>query len=486
MRRPGVLLQVILTHPGYRKRRGGRLDFKPAVFRFSSSGQPVNDLGSGDLNTTEHIGEIIFSIEGDLSAGLPESFQSAKEKADSLRPHLSNLNDDPGLAVSILTATGHVERALGNWDAAAKDYEEALSILLKCPPEVVAKRSANLWTCHGLARLSGAKREDWESAVKSFDKAIEFRVAEQAADGSSTKWGESAGWMNRADALSKIGGESNLEDALTSLDPAIAILDRFDLDANPVFRTRIALAWMNRGNLLARLTLDYPHDYRGESIEAYEKAIAILRAGPIVEYPESRRMLAVALSNCSRARVQLYDSGQREHIEKESFETLGLIETAELEDPEMARLMLTTRVTLGFALDQEKADEITDIVEEGLREIQPFTAPYQDPNDELLGQLFWRGAKTYLDHFPQFLTEYLLEFLDPDDGDLHFAFSIGCQEAAVQALWLGISEWKKSGFGSKEEIDKNLNQIGEWQECRDRLASIRNRYFTTEESGDTG
>lgn len=431
-----------------------------------------------------NVSDTLLSIEENLAEGRLESFQSAKAKADALLTELSLLEkssdpDDLALAVSVRTASGHVERALGNCRESADQYEQAIATLQRCSREVITKREANLWTCHGLALLSAHSPKDWKSSILSFDEAITIRTNTRTSD-ETTGWGLSAGYLNKADALNKIGGEENLEEALNSLDLAIAILKDFNLETNQAFRSRLALAWMNKGNILGRLSLDYPHDYRSESLNAYQSAVEILRKGQVEENTESRRMLAVALCNCSRARAQLENDVDNEQIEVEARESLTLISEDELEDPEVAALMLTTRITLCFSLGEKRADEITDIVEDALHQIHPHTFTYQDPNDELLGHLFWCGANTYLNHYPQFLSEYLLEFLDPDTGNNHFAFSRSCQEAAVRVLWQAIATCKSSGFGTGDAIEKKLSRIGEWQECRERLAEIRNRFFTTE------
>ncbi len=381
----------------------------------------------------------------------------------------------------MLTACGHVERALGNSNEAVVAYDEAIAMLDQGDSQVRLKRSANLFMYRGLAMLSSDYDDDWKSSILSFDKAIGFRKLEQNTN-LATTWSLSAAWMNRADAMGKIGGEANLKGALASLESAIELLNQLDLNSNPGFRSRMALAWMNRGNILARLTLDYLENYRNESLIACDRAVEILRHGANPEISESRRMLALALSNGSRARAQFEDLVQAENFAREA---LSLIQTDELEDPEMLRLMLTTRVTLCYILSEPAvADhryiELTDLAEEGFHQAHPFITEAGDKNDKLLGQLFRCGANAYLAYLPGFLSEYLLEFLDPDVGAGHFAFSPSCHEAAVQVLWTGIGKWQDLGFGYAEDTKNRLEQIGEWQECRHHLAKIRNRYFLME------
>lgn len=409
----------------------------------------------------------------------------AQRAAETLRSRAVELekrssDEDLALMVALLTACGHVERASGRLVEAEVTYGEALSYLERCPSEAQARRAANLWTCRGLALLSGGSAAEWTSSIQCFDQSISIR--EQRDDERTDRWGLSAAWMNRADALGKIGGEPNLRDALEALDTAIVQLDQLDPAASPGIRSRIALAWMNRGNTLARLTLDYSAHREADSISAYDRAVEVLRAGQDSGLPEPKRMLAVALSNRGRAKAQLSDAQDTLPAEKDALESLSLIVPEDLVDPNMMTLMLTNRVTLCHLIERsdrrlERHAELTDIVEDGLQLTFPYVARFPEPLEALVGQLFMMGASTYANHLPTFLEEYLLDFLDPDRSAENLASSKSCQEAAVRVLWIAIAQLQDLGFGAGEEREQRLEQLFQWQQCRERLAEIRAERF---------
>ena len=89
------------------------------------------------------------------------------------------------------------------------------------------------------------------------------------------------------------------------------------------------------------------------------------------------------------------------------------------------------------------------------------------------------AAEGYLIAAPQFLNDFLLDQLDPDRSDNHFAELADCQEVAVKTLWKGIASIKEEGFSDigEEGYESRRELLVAWEQCRERLAEIRPLYF---------
>ena len=78
--------------------------------------------------------------------------------------------------------------------------------------------------------------------------------------------------MNRGDALTRLGSAENLAEAVRSYDQALVLLRTLDLESNPLFRKRLALAWMNRGITLQEQGT--PVSLRA-ALESFDEAISV-------------------------------------------------------------------------------------------------------------------------------------------------------------------------------------------------------------------
>ncbi len=456
---------------------------------------PGNEPDPSESNQTA-LAAKIFEAEALLTQGSPEAVASLGSKVATLESDLAELKEMTprpprltDLEVAVLAVKGHFQRASGLLDASEATYRAALEILRSDGDndEAVKTRIANLWTCCGLSALSSNAAEAWTRSVGHFDKAISVR--ESIPDPTlSDRWGLSASWLNRGDALTRLGGEQNLNGSLEAAQKAADLLLDFDLDENPVFRTRMAIAWMNQGAAYTELTSEYRRNLRENAFESYQTAIETLRPGADLKIPESERILAVALTNLSRARLQLGGHLPEQGV-REAREALELINGHESNDPEVAGLGITARISLCRSLEQLQPDdagdlEITDIAEEGLTVALNIrrNAGNTAVNEAAVGELMRCGAEAYLQHSPHFLTDYLMEFLSPDENELHLADLGACHEVAVQVLWKGIAGLQEKGFQDigTEAYGKRETLLMSWQQCREDLAEIRSRYFILE------
>ncbi len=433
-------------------------------------------------------------VELALAVGDTASLLSAVRRLDDLERWLDGHPGKGGadwseMASSVATARGHVERLHYRVDEASTAYEEALVHLggSGLDPLRTARRSANLRTYLGLTRLLGHRPEDWAGAAAHFEESIRLREADPEPD-ETLRWGLSAAWINRGDALARLGGDDRIEEAIRSYEKASALLADFDLAASPAHRSRLALCHLNLGAAKTELAVRYASGGREEAFAHYEQAAAILRPGAEGGIEESKRMLAVALVNTSRARM-IHESADPSTSESEAREALRWIGTGdrdETDDWEMLNLELTARLTLCLALREQddgpaSADEITDLAEDGLRRLRRHLAigGVLDPLDAVAGQLFGLGAETYARHLPRFLGDYLLDHLDPERDSSGLERSAACHEAAVETLWRAIGDLKREGFTGigTEAYERRVELEIEWDRCRERLAEIRTGHF---------
>jgi tetratricopeptide (TPR) repeat protein len=131
-------------------------------------------------------------------------------------------------------------------------------------PEAI-NTEASRWMKRGIALLTEEMEQSFTESLNCFDEAIKLRQTLPLRENAWYRYVLAAGWMNRADALTRLG---SLDVALASYNEALAILQTLDLAENPLFRRRLALAWMNRG-----VTLQQQRSRA--AVLSFENAVAI-------------------------------------------------------------------------------------------------------------------------------------------------------------------------------------------------------------------
>lgn len=426
-----------------------------------------------------------------MARGDTAALLSASQRIDRLEQWLAQEGHagDPGrseAAAAIQTARGHVERLHFRLDNAAAAYTKALAHLehTDLEPHLRARRAANLQTYLGLTRLLGHTASHWAEAAGHFEESIRLRESDPERD-EAQLWGLSAAWINRGDALGRVAGSENLLEAIRCHETAAGLLAGFDLAASPAYRSRLALCHLNVGAAKTELALRHALPEGESALDHYDRATAILRPGADAGIEESKRMLAVALANTSRARSLLFPAATAES-EKEAREALTWIEGYDAGDWELLNLDLTARLSLCIALRSQDrsaaaAPEITDLVEEGLAHLRSHLSigGQIELFETVAGQLFRCGAEVYGEHMPRFLSDYLLDHLDPARGSGGLERSPSCHEAAVETLWAETGRLKRDGFATlgTEKYERKAELESEWHRCRERLAEIRAGHF---------
>lgn len=436
-------------------------------------------------------------VEGELASGDTTSLSSARERLDRMERWVADHREDPEvgdwheLASTVATARGHVERLHYRIEEAETAYAGALAHLENSSlgDLRIARRSANILVYQGLSRLAGRRAGDWEKAANYFGESI--RLRERDPERSETLlWGLSAAWMNRGDALSRSGEAELLEEAIGCQEKAQAILADFDLSASPAYRSRLALCHLNIAAAKVELATRHARPGHEDALAHYARAAEILRGGVAEGIEESKRFLAVVLTNASRARL-LLDAGDVTASEAEARDALHWIGSYDAGDWEMVNLELTARCTLCLCLHSrekggdgaaEAATEITNLAEEGLQALARHLSLGGVPEifDPVAGPLFRFAAEAYAYHMPRFLGEFLLESLDPERGATGLERSAACHEAAVETLWAALAHLKRDGFSEigTEAYERKVEREIEWDRCRSRLAEVRSKHFT--------
>ncbi|MBK1883737.1 hypothetical protein JIN85_15065 [Luteolibacter pohnpeiensis] len=263
------------------------------------------------------------------------------------------------------------------------------------------------WMQEGL-RL--AARNEWVSALAQFDESLAVRSSWQWQSDPHLAWLLAAVWTNRADALVRLGLESQ---ALESLDRGIEVLKHTDLAENPAHLERWILALIQRATLLVDTAC-----YDRSQEDFREAETALLRFGD--------RGFLSALLRLNRARLELHLGKPVESWEdaEAAIEILKRLPPV----PEVIEAGIKAR-SIGcraLAMLLELPDGLervgdwiakaTDLTEEALAWVRAsgFRGPW-------IADLVRYGAKIYRACQPQFLGAFATEWVGsegPLAGDL--------------------------------------------------------------------
>lgn len=298
--------------------------------------------------------------------------------------------------------------------------------------KVAAHAEANRQTLAGIDRLAAG---DATAALACFETAIALRRPLPLADQPEYRWGLTAGWLNRAEALTRLGGESRLREAVRSCDLAIAHLHRLPLAAEPRYRWRLALAWVHRGLAWQQLG---GAAALAQACASFTTALQTLDEGGEPGPPAWRQVRAAAWLN--RANTRLEQSPPRRHDAlADARAAIAQTRLLAADDPHRDEIALKARHVLGRCLaglletppvDPTLADEwileAGDAAEAALAEVgvRPELRALAD-------ELFHFGCRIYRAFQPHFLADYLGDALAA--GDVSPARQAAVHEALDQA-----------------------------------------------------
>jgi tetratricopeptide (TPR) repeat protein len=307
---------------------------------------------------------------------------------------------------------------------ALRGYDRAVALLQKTgAADADVSLLAGAWMNRGnaLQRLgSEAARLD---AIRSYDRTIMLLGAGEVAGAAEEAMARAvtlgAAWLNRGAACRRGEGEASRAEATRSFERAIAELAPL-ADARPMARRHLASAWTNLG-----LLRQENKDARG-AVEAHEAALRIAAGGADATSEASANDLAALRLNLGMARRGVGEhAAALEHFRK----AVAALASREETDAAAADLALRARhaacVVLGEQLAAE-GDEVTEttrarlgeaatLVEEGLA-LARFWAPRGGVGREPGARVFEFGAWLYRSFGRGQLAPYLQAHLEPADA----------------------------------------------------------------------
>lgn len=340
---------------------------------------------------------------------------------------------------------------------------------------------ASGWMKRGIALLNENTTASLTASLPWFEGAIELRSTLPLHKNSWHRYVLAAGWMNRGDALTRLGSAENLAEAVRSYDRALALLQTLELESNPLFRKRLALAWMNRG-----ISLQEQGMSMSSALASFDEAIAFLRDPGALEDADNRPILACALMNRGNAVLRLtppLPARARESAE----EALALIAGAEEEDLLAAETGLKARHILCRAIAFQLADRTTamvpedlvaaatDAVDDGMKLARHWEARGEPRFRDLAAELFRFGACAYQMHQSHFLTEFLLENLDPSESSDAFPADPKMHATAGEAIARAFAGIQRDGFQALNtpRFDRFLKTLRQLRATEARLGELR-------------
>ncbi|EDN68187.1 hypothetical protein BGP_1156 [Beggiatoa sp. PS] len=275
-------------------------------------------------------------------------------------------------------------------------------------------------------------------------------------------------YLNRGLAQWKLGTPSDLHDAIESYNQAIIIGQSLPLD-NPEYRDVLASAYMNRG--VAQSDLGTPSDLR-EAIESFNQAIELRNELPL-DNPQYRKDLASAYVNRGIAQRKLGTPSDLNEAIESYNQAITLSESLNkqvLDNVDLRSKMFGNKALA--CLQHGDFEEANEAAEEGLELLRDLEISGVYVLRSWREWLFSITINTYFAMGPHFITECLLDHLDPKNEGAapqsEAMHTVALQ--ALQQLYLmanrGHSEWFL-------DIQQTLTQ----------LALIRARYFVGSATG---
>ena len=387
--------------------------------------------------------------------------------------------------------------------AAVAAFDEALGIFVEVMDEgepQVRHELGSLWTHRGMALLIRGGPEELPEALQSFEKAITARRSLDLEAFWHFRWGLAASLMNRADTLTRLGSADELAEALKSYDEALKHLaDIPSQDPPPgAVRQRQVVAWMNRGLTLQTQATEAS---LRESLRSFQSAIDLLRESPIAGHPRERWTLACVLVNRGKSLLEVQPR-EFENAQQTAKQALELLADQEDKNPMAADAGLKARHTLCQALaglveqsDSSQAEqvgdwtaEITDVVDDGLKIAQLWESRGFTHFRPIVLALFRFGARIFVTFQPHFLSEFLLESLDPERSDKVLPYIPEMHSMAHEALWHAVDMVRRryenaTGPGQAAPdpawVERQLEVLSELQATDERLTALRRGFLAS-------
>jgi len=280
----------------------------------------------------------------------------------------------------------------------------------------------------GIALMAEERAGAASEALACFDEALDLRSGLPLEESSMLRYGLAACWLNRADALMRLGGGPQVAEAVRSCGEAITQLRALPLADDPRFSRRLAMAHHNRGMFLLA-----HGGTRAEAVGEFLASIAVLEHDDARQIEDRRQLLAVAWMNLAGLQASDDTDESAAAARAAAARVLGLVDGLEDQDLSAAEVGLHARHALcrtyagrldsmGGTADTmpEDVHEATDAVDEGLALVRQWEQKGVTRFRRIAADLFLFGARVYLRYQPQFLEEFMNENLDPARSSMGF------------------------------------------------------------------
>jgi tetratricopeptide (TPR) repeat protein len=308
---------------------------------------------------------------------------------------------------------------------------------------------------------------DLHEAIESYNQAIEL-AQELPLDNPVYRNDLVSTYVNRGTAQSKLGTPADLHQAIESYNQAIELFQALPLD-NPEYLSDLAIAYMNRG--IAQGQLGTPSDLH-QAIESFNQVIELRQALPL-ENPKYRNDLTSAYLNRGEAQRRLGTPSDL-HDAIESFnQAIAFSESLNKQVLEYVKARAKAFGGKALAcLQHRDFEEANEAAEAGLELLRDLEISGVYVLRSLREKLFDFTIATYFAMGPHFITEFLLEHLDPMNAGAAPQSEAMHKAAlrALQRLYLMAKQGHPEWF---LDIQQTLTQ----------LALIRGRYFVGSATG---
>jgi tetratricopeptide (TPR) repeat protein len=281
---------------------------------------------------------------------------------------------------------------------------------------------ASILMKRGIQLMSEDRPAAASEALACFDQALDLRSGLLLDESPLLRYGLAACWLNRADALMKLGGSPQIAEAIRSCDEAVGLLQTLALADDSRYPRRLAMAHHNRGLFLQILGKRPLSD----AVAAFDDALAVLQHDAAGAISDRQYLLAVVWMNLASLLAVQGTPDSEPRAMSAAMQAIELVAEVEGENPAAAEVGLKARHALCrtfagrlAALDaghQEMPDDVhaaTDAVDDGLALIRRWEQQGVARFRMLAADLFRFGSRVYLMYQPQFLQEFLDENLDP-------------------------------------------------------------------------
>ncbi len=286
----------------------------------------------------------------------------------------------------------------------------------------------------GLALLTEPGADSVTAALACFDSALDLRRRLPIGTVPTFSYGLAACWLNRAEALMRLG---QLQPAVDAFDEAIALMRALPLHDDPRFARRSIIAHQNRGRAL------HSQERVADAVDAFHEAKSILEQGH--DIADRDYLLAAIWVNLANAHAAQATADDDSRARDAALRAVALVSRLEEADADAAEAGLMARHVLCHTVARTLSDrrleapspsddvhEATDLADEGLHLIRRWEQKGVTRFRALAVDLFRFGARVYARYQPQFLPEFLLENLDPAHSSPEYVGDAEMQSIAAQ------------------------------------------------------